>query len=70
MPIRVPRLHSNEGAELPLRPYEARSHGGETNDLLPSRVMGYRHLPKLREALKRELKIETRAPTASKRNFA
>ncbi len=31
------------------------------------KVMGYRHLPKLREALKRELKIDTTTPTASKR---
>ncbi|MGH9463529.1 MAG: IS256 family transposase [Vicinamibacteria bacterium] len=34
------------------------------------KVMGYRHLPKLREALKSELKIESRIPTTSKRNVA
>ena len=34
------------------------------------KVMGYRHLPRLREAIKRELKIETRTSTASKRNVA
>jgi hypothetical protein len=31
------------------------------------KVMGYRHLPKLREALKRELKIEEKKSTTSKR---
>jgi len=31
------------------------------------KVMGYRHLPTLREALKRELKIETKTSTASKK---
>ena len=34
------------------------------------KVMGYRHLPKLREALKRELKIEERPPTKTKRKVA
>jgi transposase-like protein len=34
------------------------------------KVMGYRHLPSLREALKRELKLETRTSTVSKRNVA
>lgn len=34
------------------------------------KVMGYRHLPKLREALKRELKIEARIPITSNRNVA
>ena len=34
------------------------------------KVMGYRHLPRLREALKRELKIDTGTSTASKRNVA
>jgi transposase-like protein len=34
------------------------------------KVMGYRHLPKLREALKRELKIEAKTSTASKRKVA
>jgi len=31
------------------------------------KVMGYRHLPTLREALKRELKIETKTSTASRK---
>jgi transposase-like protein len=31
------------------------------------KVMGYRHLPKLREALKRELKIEAKTSTVSKK---
>ena len=31
------------------------------------KVVGYRHLPKLREALKRELKLETKKSTASKK---
>ena len=34
------------------------------------RVIGYRHLPKLREALKRELKIETKTSTVSKKKAA
>ena len=34
------------------------------------KVMGYRHLPKLREALKRELKIEEKKSTTSKRKVA
>ena len=34
------------------------------------KVMGYRHLPKLREALKRELKIEQKTSTRSKRKIA
>ena len=34
------------------------------------KVMGYRHLPKLREAVKRELKIAARTPTTSKRKVA
>jgi transposase-like protein len=34
------------------------------------KVMGYRHFPSLREALKRELKLETRTSTVSKRNVA
>ncbi len=34
------------------------------------KVMGYRHLPMLREALKRELKIETKTSTASKKKVA
>ncbi len=32
--------------------------------------MGYRHLPKLREALKRELKIEAKASTVSEKTVA
>ena len=32
------------------------------------KVMGYRHLSKLREALKRELKIEAKTSTVSKNN--
>ena len=31
---------------------------------------GYRHLPKLREALKRELKIETAKKNTSRKNVA
>ena len=34
------------------------------------RVIGYRHLPKLREALKRELKIEANTSTKSKKKVA
>ena len=34
------------------------------------KVAGYRHLPKLREALKRELKIEAKTPTTSKKKVA
>jgi transposase-like protein len=34
------------------------------------KVLGYRHLPKLREALKRELKIETMTSTVSKKKVA
>ena len=34
------------------------------------KVAGYRRLPKLREALKRELKIETKTPTRSKKKVA
>ena len=34
------------------------------------RVIGCRHLPKLREALKRELKIETKTSTVSKKKAA
>jgi len=39
VPIRVPRVRSFEGGEIPLRSYEALSHGGETNDLLLRRVL-------------------------------
>jgi putative transposase len=34
------------------------------------KLMGYRHLPRLRAALKRELKLESQASAASKRNVA
>ena len=34
------------------------------------KVIGYRHLPKLREALKRELKIETAKKNTSRKNVA
>ena len=34
------------------------------------KVIGYRHLPKLREALKRELKIEKKTSTVSKKKAA
>ena len=34
------------------------------------KVIGYRHLPKLREALKRELKIEAKTSTRSKKKVA
>lgn len=34
------------------------------------KVMGYRHLPELREALKRELKIQAKTSTGSKRKVA
>jgi transposase-like protein len=34
------------------------------------KVMGYRHLPRLREALKHELKLETRTSTEPKKNVA
>ena len=34
------------------------------------RVIGYRHLPRLREALKQELKIETKTSTVSKKKVA
>lgn len=39
VPIRVPRVRSIEGGEIPLRSYEALSHGGEMNDLLLRRVL-------------------------------
>ena len=32
--------------------------------------VGYRHIPKLREALKRELKIEAKTSTVSKKKVA
>ena len=39
VPIRVPRVRSQEGVEIPLRSYEALSDGGEVNDLLLKRVL-------------------------------
>ena len=39
VPIRVPRVRSIEGGEIPLRSYEAVRHGGEVNDLLLKRVL-------------------------------
>jgi len=39
VPIRVPRVRSIEGGEIPLRSYESLSHGGEVNDLLLKRVL-------------------------------
>jgi putative transposase len=39
VPIRVPRVRSIEGVEIPLRSYEALHHGGEVNDLLLRRVL-------------------------------
>ena len=39
VPIRVPRVRSIEGGEIPLRSYEALSEGGEVNDLLLKRVL-------------------------------
>ncbi len=38
VPIRVPRVRSIESGEIPLRSYEALSHGGEVDDLLLKRV--------------------------------
>jgi putative transposase len=39
VPIRVPRVRSLGGAEIPLRSYEALSREGEVNDLLLKRVL-------------------------------
>jgi putative transposase len=39
VPIRVPRVRSIRGGEIPLRSYEALSHDGEVNDLLLKRVL-------------------------------
>jgi putative transposase len=39
VPIRVPRVRSVVGGEIPLRSYESLSHGGEVNDLLLKRVL-------------------------------
>jgi len=39
VPIRVPRVRSLGGGEIPLRSYEALSQGGEVNDVLLKRVL-------------------------------
>jgi len=39
VPIRVPRVRSGRGGEIPLRSYEALSRGGDTDDLLLRRVL-------------------------------
>ena len=39
MPIRVPRVRSKAGGEIPLRSYDALSNGGEVNELLLRRVL-------------------------------
>jgi len=39
VPIRVPRVRSQEGVEIPLRSYEALNDGGDVNDLLLKRVL-------------------------------
>lgn len=39
IPIRVPRVRSTEGAEIPLRSYTALSHGGDLDELLLKRVL-------------------------------
>jgi putative transposase len=39
VPIRVPRVRSIRGGEIPLRSYESLSHDGEVNDLLLKRVL-------------------------------
>src|SRR3990172_4507855 len=39
VPIRVPRVRSLAGGEIPLRSYEALSEGGEVNELLLKRVL-------------------------------
>ena len=39
VPIRVPRVRSQEGVEIPLCSYEALNDGGEVNDLLLKRVL-------------------------------
>ena len=39
VPIRVPRVRSLGGGEIPLRSYEALSRGGEVDDLLLKRVL-------------------------------
>ena len=54
------RTNANAGSRLALTDIEPRLR----------KVMGYRHLPKLREALKRELKIETAKKNTSRKNVA
>jgi len=39
IPIRVPRVRSTEGGEIPLRSYTALSHGGDLDELLLKRVL-------------------------------
>ena len=39
VPIRVPRVRSAEGVEIPLRSYAALSHGGDLDELLLKRVL-------------------------------
>jgi transposase-like protein len=39
IPIRVPRVRSTEGSEIPLRSYTALSHGGDLDELLLKRVL-------------------------------
>jgi putative transposase len=39
VPLRVPRVRSLGGGEIPLRSYEALNQGGEVNDLLLKRVL-------------------------------
>ena len=39
VPIRVPRVRSLKGGEIPLRSYEALSRGGEPDELLLKRVL-------------------------------
>ncbi|HZY30594.1 MAG TPA: IS256 family transposase [Candidatus Methylomirabilis sp.] len=39
VPIRVPRVRSKAGGEIPLRSYDALSNGGEVNELLLKRVL-------------------------------
>ena len=39
VPIRVPRVRSVDGGEIPLRSYTALSHGGDLDELLLKRVL-------------------------------
>ena len=52
------RVRSRSLAELKSTPALAR-HGAPGHRPRLRKVMGYRHLPRLRDALKRELKIDT-----------